>query len=441
MLKVIELFAGTGSQTQALKNKGIPHEVVAISEIDKYALTSYEALHGKPNNMGDIRNIQELPTADLWTYSFPCQDISVAGKGGGLDKDGGTRSGLLWEVERLLKQAEYNGTKPKYLLLENVKNLLGTKHKANFEKWLAFLSSLGYTNYYKILNAKHYGVPQNRERLFCVSILGEHKPFEFDMGRPLELRLFDLLEAEVDERYYLTDASLIRILNSTFNQEKTRIIQGDIAPCILARDYKDPKCVQVGKVAGGKWDKMHDISRRVYSIDGIAPTIHCAGGGNTEAKIAVTDDQLRFIGFYKKRMQGNRIYDSAGVSATITAKGGSLGGSGGGLYKEVAVYDDYNSRLRADSDTIGTLTTDIGVSAIRNGYKLIEHTHSGKESGVVRIRKLTPRECLRLMGWTDEQIDRIQKAGISNSQQYKQAGNGIVIQVLEAIFSRLFLCA
>lgn len=121
-LKLIELFAGIGSQTQALKNLGVEHDVVAISEIDKYALQSYTALHGKPNNLGDICQIKELPKADLWTYSFPCQDISVAGKGAGIKE--GTRSGLLFEVERLLKIAQKKGTLPKYLLLENVKNLV-----------------------------------------------------------------------------------------------------------------------------------------------------------------------------------------------------------------------------------------------------------------------------------------------------------------------------
>ena len=119
-LRLIELFAGIGSQTQALKNIGIPHKVVGISEIDKYAIMSYEALHGKVHNFGDIRTIQALPKADLWTYSFPCQDISVAGKGAGIHE--GTRSGLLLEVERLLTTANKDGTLPKYLLLENVKN-------------------------------------------------------------------------------------------------------------------------------------------------------------------------------------------------------------------------------------------------------------------------------------------------------------------------------
>ncbi len=158
-IKVVELFAGIGSQTQALKNLGVMHEVVARSEIDKYANISYEALHGNVENLGDITQIQELPTADLWTYSFPCTDISLAGKLAGLEKGGGTRSGLLWEVERLLLVAQENGTLPKYLLLENVKNLVGKKFKADYDKWLAFLSALGYSNYWQVLNAKHYGVP------------------------------------------------------------------------------------------------------------------------------------------------------------------------------------------------------------------------------------------------------------------------------------------
>lgn len=176
-LRLIELFAGIGSQTQALTNIGIAHKVVAISEIDKYAIQSYEAIHGIANNLGDIRKIEELPDADLWTYSFPCQDISVAGKGAGIKE--GTRSGLLFEVERLLRVASEKGTLPKYLLLENVKNLVSKKFKADFDKWLDFLAELGYTNYWKVLNAKDYGIPQNRERVFCVSIRANTSPLCF----------------------------------------------------------------------------------------------------------------------------------------------------------------------------------------------------------------------------------------------------------------------
>ena len=272
-LRLIELFAGIGSQTQALKNIGVPHKVVAISEIDKYAIQSYEAIHGKVNNLGDIRGIEALPDADFWTYSFPCQDISVAGKGAGIKE--GTRSGLLFEVERLLIQAAEDGTLPKYLLLENVKNLVSKKFKADFDRWLSFLSSLGYTNYWQILNAKDYGIPQNRERVFCVSIRGNHTPFVFPEKQELKLRLRDMIDEVVDEKYYLKESTIRSIINSTFNSRRDSIKSGDgVANTLMARDWKGPQCVQVGEVVGEKWDKMHDISRRVYEPSGISPTVH-----------------------------------------------------------------------------------------------------------------------------------------------------------------------
>ena len=181
MLRVFEAFAGYGSQSIALRNLGIEHEVVAISEIDKYAIKAYETIHGPTNNLGDICKIDpnDIPDHDLFTYSFPCQDLSVAGKQAGLGK--GTRSGLLYECEKVIE-----AKKPKYLLLENVKNLVGKKCKPQFDEWLDYLESLGYTNYWQVLNAKDYGVPQNRERVFVVSILGEHKPYEFPKPIPLD---------------------------------------------------------------------------------------------------------------------------------------------------------------------------------------------------------------------------------------------------------------
>lgn len=202
MLKVFEAFAGIGTQRMALRSLGIPHEVVAIAEIDKFAIKSYEAIHGPVNNLGDISKINpdDIPDHDLFTYSFPCQDISVAGKQAGLDIDSGTRSGLLWECQRVIATK-----KPKYLLMENVKNLVGKKHKPNFDKWLDWLEEQGYTNYWQVLNAKDYGIPQNRERVFCVSILGEHSPYVFPGKQELTIRLKDILEDDVDEKYYLSE--------------------------------------------------------------------------------------------------------------------------------------------------------------------------------------------------------------------------------------------
>ena len=195
MLKVIEAFAGVGSQRMALRNLGVKHEVVGIFEIDKFALKSYEAIHGECPNLGDISKIkvEDIPQHDLFTYSFPCQDLSIAGKQKGMIR-GVTRSGLLYECERIIKCC-----KPKYLLLENVKNLVGKKNKPQFDEWLKFLEDLGYTNYWKVLNAKDYGVPQNRERVFVVSILGEHEPYNFPLPVKLDKSIKNILEDEAEE--------------------------------------------------------------------------------------------------------------------------------------------------------------------------------------------------------------------------------------------------
>lgn len=597
-LRLIELFAGIGSQTQALTNIGIAHKVVAISEIDKYAIQSYEAMHGIANNLGDIRKIEELPDADLWTYSFPCQDISVAGKGAGIKE--GTRSGLLFEVERLLRVASEKGTLPKYLLLENVKNLVSKKFKADFDKWLDFLAELGYTNYWKVLNAKDYGIPQNRERVFCVSIRGEHEPFVFPKPKELTIRLRDMIDESVEERFYLKESTIRSILRSTFNSRRDSIRPGDgLANTLLARDWRGPQCVQVGEVVGGKWDKMHDISKRVYEPDGIAPTVHCQQGGNTELKIAedfvlgglqkhqtprtdgISPTLTEAMGkgggqtpiiidtaepkerFYKQAFETlkenecevgdtidafNKKVNKSGVCPTLTTRPegfktailpvvGAMRGRNPedpsdrtagvpteqrleinekGLCNALTTVQKDNLVIEEDKqdyvsrrynefieekgyvpemfvaynkteikDVAPTLTgqcsSPSGSSAVlkletpvkvnvatKQGYEeanpgdYVNITYPGSKTkrgrvgnGVahtltcgdgnavitenVRIRKLTPRECLRLMGWKDEQIDKIVAAKISGTQQYRQAGNGIVVQVLESIFKALFL--
>lgn len=143
MLKVIELFAGVGAQRQGLKEANIDHEVVAISEIDKYVIKVYEKLHGNTPNLGDITKIERLPKADLWTYSFPCTDISLSGRMLGFDKGSNTQSSLLWEVQRLLEIANINNELPKYLLMENVKNIVSKRFKSNFKEWISFFRRIG----------------------------------------------------------------------------------------------------------------------------------------------------------------------------------------------------------------------------------------------------------------------------------------------------------
>lgn len=208
MIRVIELFAGIGSQHQALKQAGIEHEVVAISEIDKAAVRSYEAIHGPVNNLGDITEIEHLPECDLLTYSFPCQDLSVAGKMKGMKKGTGTRSGLLWEVERLLEDMSERKCLPNVLLMENVDAILFDANIRDFKLWIRKLSEMGYTSSYKVLDAADYGVPQRRRRCFMVS-LHDGRYFQFPKKRPLEKRLKDVLEDDVDKSYYLPKEKVV----------------------------------------------------------------------------------------------------------------------------------------------------------------------------------------------------------------------------------------
>lgn len=404
MLKIIELFAGIGSQTQALKNIGVEHQVVAISDIDKYCDISYRAMHdSEVNNMGDITKIETLPKADLWTYSFPCTNISLAGRLEGMKKGSGTRSGLLWEVERLLLDAKERQRLPKYLLLENVKNLIGKNFKADYDKWLAFLNSLGYKNYWQVLNAKKYGIPQNRERVFCVSILGDEVPYIFPEPIPLELRLKDMLEDEVNEKYYLSEKQIAKtsfLGNKPYIEKGTGIHQSntiqtkDIINTLSAGDYKappmiiDPKCI---KVADLNIPGRMESACRVYSPNGLAPACNTCGGGGLETKIMEEQNPNGII--YEKPLERKGWHNKA---------------------CEVLNPNGITTCIHTQSNNL--------LQKIKVDY---------------RIRKLTPKECWRLMGFTDEAFDKAKQSGMSNSQLYKQAGNSIVVNVLEAIFKEI----
>jgi len=207
MLKVLSLFSGIGAFEKALKRQEVPFELVNYCEIDKYASKSYAAIHGVSENLNlwDITKVDEkklLKNLDLITYGFPCQDISLAGKQRGFyDKDGRqTRSGLFFEALRIIEE-----TQPKIAIAENVKNLTSKKFKGQFGIVLNSLEEAGYNNYWQILNAKDYGVPQNRERVFIVSIRKDIDTgiFKFPKGFPLKKRLKAVLEDTVDEKYYL----------------------------------------------------------------------------------------------------------------------------------------------------------------------------------------------------------------------------------------------
>ncbi len=220
MIKVNELFAGIGAFRKALDRLNLPYEIVGISEIDKYAIKSYEAIFGKTRNYGDISKITKLDYADLLTYGFPCQDISVAGLQAGIVK-GETRSGLLYEVKRLLVTSALYDELPKYLILENVKNLVGNKFFDKFNEWIDWLDAIGYNTYWQVINATDCGMPQNRERVFAVSILKSvDVGFSFPEPIPLDKSMFDYLEDDVDEKFYLSEDYIEYAENLTLEQSK-----------------------------------------------------------------------------------------------------------------------------------------------------------------------------------------------------------------------------
>lgn len=210
MIRVLELFAGIGAASKALENLGVEHEIVDAVEIDKYAIKAFNVIHGTSFEPQDITMWDKDIECDLIIHGSPCQDYSIAGLQAGGDKGSGTRSSLMYESVRIIEKL-----RPKYVIWENVKNLLSKKHRHNFDAYLETMERFGYTNYYQVLDAKNYGVPQHRERVFTVSILGGGH-FKFPEAIPLKRKLKDVLEKEVDEKYYLSEERL----NAIYEWEK-----------------------------------------------------------------------------------------------------------------------------------------------------------------------------------------------------------------------------
>lgn len=200
-IKVLELFAGVGACSKAFERLGIPHEIVDAVEIDKYAIKSFNAIHGTNFEPQDVTQWDKDVEVDLIMHGSPCQDFSLAGKQAGGDENSGTRSSLMYETIRIVGKL-----KPKYVIWENVKNLISEQHIHNFNNYISRMRELGYKSYWQVLNSKDYGIPQNRERVFTISIREDlRQVFEFPAPVPLKLRLKDLLEDQVDEKYYLSE--------------------------------------------------------------------------------------------------------------------------------------------------------------------------------------------------------------------------------------------
>lgn len=405
MLKVIELFAGIGAQRKGLERVGIEHEVVAISEIDKYALKVYEALYGNTPNLGDISKIEKLPKADMWTYSFPCTDISLSGRMKGLEKGSGTHSSLLWEVQRLLEVSKANDELPKYLLLENVKNLISKKFKPYFDEWCRYLESLGYKNFYKVLNGKNYNVPQNRERIFLLSIRNCNEDYVFPNEIPLTTKLGDLLEPNVADKYFLS-GKLITCFSSMKN--RNGLIRG---LRFRPRGKKDEYAWTITTAPGSRATDTFIIEPIPAAIRGrtdedgnYKQQLELKKDGNTNTLTTVQKDNVVIV-------------------PQNTKQGYAIAHVGDGIYTNRA--DSKRGVVQRESiPTLKTSNKDIAV-VVDDPTELIS------------IRRLTPRECWRLMGWTDEDIDKAFKADVSETQLYKMAGNSIIVNCLEAIFKNI----
>ena len=343
----------------ALRNIGCDYSVVGILEVDKNALIAYDSIHNnnekvevvskdemlsefadknigynfstgkseiprkeedirklyeahiRSRNYGDIRklDVSVLPEFDLFTYSYPCKNVSVAGQQAGLDINSGTQSALLWECERVIQ-----AKKPKYLLMENVKNLVGATHMPNFKKWQDILSEMGYSNHWAVLNASNYGLPQNRERVIMVSILGENE-FKFNLGVPTTVCIEDILSERID-----LGCNMLRL-------------KEDITSPVSA-------LYQVGMTD----KKGNDSNRRIYSTYGYSPTLNSMNGGNRQPKFIDKDGKLI---------------------------------------------------------------------------------------------KLSPLECWRIMGYTDEDYYKAKNAGLPKTRLYERAGRGIAVPMLEEIFREM----
>lgn len=351
-MKILSLFSGLGAFEKALFNLGIKFDIVGFSEIDKYAVKAYCLIHKAKEelNLGDIRKIneKELPEFDLMTYGFPCQDISVAGRQRGIIA-GQTRSGLLYDALRIAKEK-----KPKYMIAENVKNLLSKNFKVDFDRLIKELEEMGYNNYYRVLNAKDYGIPQNRERVFIVSIRNDIDKGSFEFPIPIELKskVKDFLEDIVDEKYYWSEKAVNFLLRRE-EQGYSSFVENSYARCFRASaSYLEANLIRV-----------KDGTKKGYK------------------EVNLEDDVAINLAFPNSATRRGRVMK--GYTPTLDTN------------CSVGVFDD------------------------------------------CRLRKLTPKECFRLMGFDDSDCDILKENMISDTQLYKLAGNSIVVNVLEEIFKKL----
>lgn len=440
-IRLIELFAGVGSQAMALRDLGASFQHHRVVEFDKFAVASYNAIHDTNFSTLDIRQVKgsDLGIIEtdkycyILTYSFPCQDLSVAGKQRGMTKGSGTRSGLLWEVERLLNETEHL---PQVLLMENVPQVISDANIKDFQLWQDFLTSKGYSNYVEILNAKDFGVAQNRERCFMVSILGDYN-YKFPKPIPLTKKIKDYLEDNVEEKYYINNEKSNMLITQLLENGTLQSGMSGNIPCKLDKPYED-----------GKFASMKDgISFRDLGTNtaGTITARYYKGLGSNGDNAIIVASRGRNPGNPSDRTPGNHVeqrleVNSQGLCNTITSvqkdnmvletvavkqatsKGYEECVIGGVADLSFPSSKTRRGRVQDGGNTCPTLTAETtGVCRIESLY---------------RIRKLIPLECWRLMDFTDDDFHKAESVN-SNSQLYKQAGNSIVKAVLMDIFKQM----
>ena len=327
------------------------------------------------HNLGDITKIEDLPYADFWTVSFPCQSISVAGKMKGLKPDSGTRSSLLWDNIRLLSKAKENNKLPQYIMFENVKNLVSKKFIGDFNDLLDVLDELGFNSYWSVINGKDCGIPQSRERVFVISIRKDIDSGKYTFPEPFDtgIRLKDVLEDQVDEKYYLPDEKVHEFLK-TIDLSQFCKEDNDLHQLEYINDYNGD-------------------ANRIYS-DNVARTLKSeAGGGGAKT------------GWY--------AMNNESITGLISNQGTK--------FEKKTEYA--NTLLARDYKGFGNQAMNAVISGLFD---------------IIRSRKLTPRECYRLMGLTFKDCDKAAELGVADTHLYKQAGNGIITNCCALLAEHLY---
>ena len=418
-LKILELFGGIGACSKALERLGIDYEIADYVEIDKYAVKSFNAMHNTDFEPQDITTWDKDIEVDLIMHGSPCQDFSLAGLQAGGDEGSGTRSSLMYETIRIVKKL-----KPKYVIWENVKNLLSKKHRHNFDSYLEIMESLGYKNYYQVLNAKDYGIPQNRERVFTISIRDDiyykQGSFWFPPKQELKLKLKDMLENNVDEKYYLSD-KMIKYISATGTANFKN------PDCKINLDIARPLTTDQNKRAGTT-NYLSNYLPNNYDLS--IPIKNATKKGYQEA---FEGDSIN-LSYPNSKTRRGRVGEQVSQTLQCNDNMGVILKS-----KQKQLINLVEKTIFEEGKVLNmdlyNQTTNENVSQC-----LTEPNHNSQRLfDGLRIRKLTPKECWRLMGFDDEDFDKASQVN-SNSQLYKQAGNSIVVNVLESILKELLDC-